>query len=151
VLRTDGAAGGARGAHGALTGLRELNLYRCSGLTALPAELGALTGLQTLDLRSCSRLTALPAELGALTGLQELYLLSCRALHTPPSRVVAAGTDALLAFLRDLGGGSAPCHLVKLVLLGERAGKSSLADSQGARAPGAAVPARHGLGAALWP
>ena len=44
------------------------------------------------------------------------------------------GTDtkngAVLAYLRDLAGGSAPCHLVKLVLLGEqRAGKSSLADS----------------------
>jgi GTPase SAR1 family protein len=45
-------------------------------------------------------------------------------------RVVAVGTGAVLAFLCDLGGGSAPCHLVKLVLLGEqRAGKSSLADS----------------------
>ena len=33
-------------------------------------------------------------------------------------------------YLRDLGKGSAPCHLVKLVLVGEpRAGKSSLADS----------------------
>jgi GTPase SAR1 family protein len=91
---------------------------------------GQLTLLQTLDLSYCSGLTALPAELGALTGLQYLDLRECPALHTPPPRVVAAGTDAVLAFLRDLGGGSAPCHLVKLVLLGEqRAGKSSLADS----------------------
>ena len=57
-------------------------------------------------------------------------LLSFRALHTLPPRVVAAGTDSVLAFQRDLGGGSAPCHLVKLVLLGEqRVGKSSQADS----------------------
>jgi GTPase SAR1 family protein len=56
--------------------------------------------------------------------------MNCPALHTPPPRVVRLGRDAVLAFLRDLGAGSAPCHLVKLVLLGEkRAGKSSLADS----------------------
>ena len=81
-------------------------------------------------LSHCSGLTALPAELGALMGLHFLRLSSCPALHTPPPRVVAAGTDAVLAFLRDLGGGFAPCLLVKLVLLGEqRSGKSSLADS----------------------
>jgi hypothetical protein len=115
---------------GAITGLRELYLRGCSRLTALPVGLGALTGLRELDLLSCSRLTALPAGLGALTGLRELDLRRCPALHTPPPRVVASGTRAVLAFLRDLGGGSAPCHLVKLVLLGEqRAGKSSLADS----------------------
>jgi hypothetical protein len=99
----------------------------------MPAGLGALTGLQRLNLSGCSGLRALPAGLGALTGLwklQELYLGGCPALHTPPPRVVAVGTRAVLAFLRDLGDGSAPCHLVKLVLLGEqRAGKSSLADS----------------------
>ena len=50
--------------------------------------------------------------------------------------MVAEGTGAVLAFLRDLGGGSAPCHLVKLVLLGEqRSGKSSLADSLVRRRP----------------
>jgi Leucine-rich repeat (LRR) protein len=114
---------------GALTRLQELYLAFCDGLTALPAGLGALTSLLELDLSRCSGLTALPAELGALTGMRELGL-ACLALHTPPPRVVDAGTDAVLAFLRDLGGGSAPCHLIKLVLLGEkRAGKSSLADS----------------------
>ena len=36
----------------------------------------------------------------------------------------------MLQFLRDLAKGDAPCHLVKVVLLGDqRAGKSSLADS----------------------
>jgi Leucine-rich repeat (LRR) protein/uncharacterized caspase-like protein/GTPase SAR1 family protein len=116
---------------GQLTRLQTLDLGLCSGLTALPAGLtGALTGLRELHLTGCSALTALPAELGALTGLQELVLRACSALHTPPPRVVAAGTDAVLDFLRDLGDGSAPCHLVKLVLIGEqRAGKSSLADS----------------------
>jgi hypothetical protein len=118
---------------GALTGLRKLDLSSCFGLPALPAELGALTGLRKLDLSECSGLTALPAELGALTGLRKLHLgpwFLTLALHTPPPRVVAAGTNEVLVFLRDLGGGSAPYHLVKLVLFGEqRAGKSSLADS----------------------
>jgi GTPase SAR1 family protein len=114
----------------ALTRLQELDLSECSGLTALPAGLVALTGLRELDLSGCSGLMALPAGLGALTGLRELDLSSCSALHMPPRRVVAAGTDAVLAFLRDMASGSAPCHLVKLMLLGEqRAGKSSLADS----------------------
>ena len=58
---------------GELTGLTELrvDLSYCTGLTALPAELGALTRLRELDLFSCSGLTALPAGLGALTGLHE--------------------------------------------------------------------------------
>jgi hypothetical protein len=44
--------------------------------------------------------------------------------------VVRADTVAVLAFLRDLRSGAAPCHLVKVVLLSDqRAGKSSLADS----------------------
>ena len=113
-----------------LTGLQKLVLEGCSRLTALPAGLGALTGLQKLYLSGCSGTTPLQAGLGALTGLQELGLMKCPALHTPPSRVVRLGRDAMLAHLRDLVAGSATRHLVKLVLLGEQgAGKSSLADS----------------------
>ena len=74
----------------------------------LPASLGALTGLQTLDLGGCSGLRELPASLGALTGLQDLNLLNCSALHTPPRSVVAAGTPAVLQYLRDLAKGQAP-------------------------------------------
>jgi GTPase SAR1 family protein len=60
-----------------------------------------------------------------------LKLEGCSALHTPPPHVVWQDTAAVLEFLRDLAkGGDAPCHLIKVVLLGnQRAGKSSLADS----------------------
>ena len=90
---------------GALTGLQTLNVTFCKGLTALPASLGAITGLQTLNLLGCKGLTALPAWLGALTGLQTLDLYGCSALHTPPPPVVAAGTSAVLQYLRDLAKG----------------------------------------------
>jgi len=115
---------------GALTALKALNLSNCSGVTALPVELGALTALQSLDLSMCSHLTSLPAELGAIAALKEMNLQGCSALHTPPPAVVRAGTAAVLRYLHDLAKGSAPCHLAKVVLLGgECAGKSSLADS----------------------
>ena len=50
----------------------------------------------------------LPAWLGALTGLQTLELGGCEALQTPPPSVVAAGTPAVLQYLRDLAKGQAP-------------------------------------------
>ena len=110
--------------------LQRLDLSGCSGLRELPAGLGELTGLQTLNLSRCKGLRELPAGLGALTGLQTLDLRGCDTLHTPPPHVVRAGTAAVLQFLRDLAKGDVPCHLVKLVLLGDQcAGKSSLADS----------------------
>jgi len=115
---------------GLLTGLKKLNLFECKALVALPDSLGALTALENLDLSSCSELTVLPAELGALAALKEMNLQGCFAMHTPPPAVARAGTAAVLQYLRDLAKGSAPCHLAKMVLLGDScAGKSSLADS----------------------
>jgi hypothetical protein len=55
--------------------------------------------------------TSLPASLGVLTGLQTLDLHYCSDLHTPARSVVAAGTSAVLQYLRDLAKGQAPCHL----------------------------------------
>ena len=137
-----------------MTKLQALDLSHCGALTVLPAGLSALTGLQTLDLRAndwltelpdwllgmtnlqtldlsyCRALTALPAGLSAHTQMQTLNLSGCRALHTPPPHVAAAGTRAVLQFLRDLAKGDAVSHLAKLVLLGDQTvGKSSLADS----------------------
>jgi GTPase SAR1 family protein len=76
-------------------------------------------------------LKELPAEAGLLTDLRRIDLEGCHALHTPPPHIVRLGHDAVLHFLRDLAvSGSTPCHLIKLVLLGnEKAGKSSLSDS----------------------
>jgi hypothetical protein len=43
-----------------LTALQTLDLFLCSGLTALPEGLSALTALQTLNLEGCEGLTVLP-------------------------------------------------------------------------------------------
>jgi hypothetical protein len=114
---------------GALKELQKINLSGCRSLEKLPAVLGSLTALREIDLRYCSSLKELPTELGALTQLKDFELDGCFALHTPPPHVVEQGTGAVLEFLRDLAKGDAPCHLIKVVLLGnQRAGKSSLAD-----------------------
>ncbi len=62
--------------------LKELRLFKCKSLTALP-DLSALASLQTLNLRDCSSLTALP-DLSALAALQELNLWGCSSLTALP-------------------------------------------------------------------
>ncbi len=115
---------------GALKELQKINLSGCKSLKKLPAGIGGLNALWKIDLTRCSSLKELPAELGALTQLKDITLWGCDALHTPPPHVVEKGTGSVLEFLRDLAKGDAPCHLIKVVLLGnQRAGKSSLADS----------------------
>ena len=105
-------------------------------LKVLPGWLGDLMSLKVLILRWCSGLTGLPESVGGLTALQVLSLEGCSALYTPPPAVVRAGRDAVQQYLRDLAKGSAPCHLLKLVLVGEpHSGKSSLADSLVQRRP----------------
>ncbi len=114
----------------ALNDLHKINLSWCGSLEKLSAGIGGLTELREINLSWCVSLTELPAELGTLTQLKEIDLLGCDALHTPPPHIVCQGTGAVLEFLRDLAKGYAPCHLIKVVLLGnQRAGKSSLADS----------------------
>jgi Leucine-rich repeat (LRR) protein len=115
---------------GALKELQTIYLRGCVSLEKLPAVLGGLTALRKINLSGCTSLKELPAELGALTQLQKIALGGCDALHTPPPHVVRQGPWAVLEFLQDLAKGNAPCHLIKVVLLGnQRAGKSSLADS----------------------
>jgi hypothetical protein len=122
-----------------LTSLRDINLSYCESLEELPAGISSLTSLQHMDLSGCISLKEVPAGISCLTRLEHIDLSGCfsltglpeglsalPALHTP----VRAGLAAVLQFLRDLRKGFAPCHLVKVVLLGDqRAGKSSLADS----------------------
>jgi ubiquitin len=61
---------------GSLTGLQELVLSECSGLTALPESVGRLTGLQKLVLYSCSGLTSLPESMGrqGFVHAMEIYV-----------------------------------------------------------------------------
>ena len=51
-----------------LSGLKELNLWMCTGLTSLPAEVGELKSLVTLNL-DCDDLMEMP-DLSALRGLK---------------------------------------------------------------------------------
>jgi Leucine-rich repeat (LRR) protein len=60
---------------------------------------GRLSRLEHLDL-SHNRLTRVPAELGKLPRLQEVYLYSNPDLRDPPPEIVAAWSDAILAYLR---------------------------------------------------
>ncbi|GAQ86260.1 leucine-rich repeat-containing protein [Klebsormidium nitens] len=78
--------------------LRQLDLgSNFAELRALPASLGQLSCLQTLTL-SQNSLRALPISLGRLAQLKVLALEG-NPLRYPPKAVVAAGTDAVLAFL----------------------------------------------------
>jgi leucine-rich repeat protein SHOC2 len=69
---------------GRLVGLKKLNLYGNTGLTALPEELCALVGLEELYLSFCG-LTALPEGIGGLVGLRKLGLYNNEGLTALPA------------------------------------------------------------------
>ncbi len=111
---------------GNLTNLTELNLND-NQLNALPETLGNLTNLTELNVND-NQLTALPKALGNLRHLILLYL-NDNPLVSPPPEIVASGTTAVLAFLRDRAT-SATVRLwaSKLLVVGEATvGKTSLA------------------------
>jgi Leucine-rich repeat (LRR) protein len=94
---------------GQLAQLEELDLAG-NQLRELPKELGRLAQVRWLDL-SGNQLRALPAELGHLRELDGLDLVKNPPrrglsldnnphLRHPPPEVVAAGTKAILAYLR---------------------------------------------------
>jgi hypothetical protein len=110
-----------------LTQLQELSLYN-NRFTELPPEIGQLTQLHFLDV-SHNLLTELPLEIGQLTHLCILEISDNRLQHlpvelgnllaapddciaygigtdnnpliTPPPEVIAEGTPAILAYLRE--------------------------------------------------
>jgi internalin A len=94
---------------------------RANQLNSLPPEIGKLENLCQLDLTD-NRLQYLPVELGRLTRLAEgtgcrfgigIYLEG-NPLISPPSEVVAQGTEAILAYLHN----EAWWHLQKLIVSG---------------------------------
>jgi len=94
---------------GSLTGLQELDLYKCSGLTALPESMGRLTGLQELALVRCSGLTALPESMGSLTGLQKLDLYGCFGLTALPESMGSLRMrSGMPIFVKTLTGKTIP-------------------------------------------
>ncbi|MFD5552212.1 COR domain-containing protein [Streptomyces sp. NPDC127068] len=94
-------------------------------LAELPTEFERLRGLRSLAL-SRNRLTELPTSLGHLEHLATLGLEG-NPLTTPPPEIVAAGTPAVLSFLRDLDADAVRQWSSKVVVVGEgRVGKTSL-------------------------
>ena len=128
---------------GGLTALTWLDLDG-NQLTALPESLGGLTALTRLDLRG-NQLTAVPESLGGLTALTWLNL-DGNPLVSPPADVVAAGTEAVLAFLRAGRAGTVPQWSAKLMVVGqERVGKTSLVKALFGRDHDPGEPTTHGL------
>ncbi|MGQ4389689.1 COR domain-containing protein [Streptomyces sp. SAS_270] len=113
---------------GNLTSLELLNLSG-TGLTSLPDSMGNLTKLNYLVLKN-NRLTDLPDSLGYLTNLSYVDLEGNELSDIPPE-VVAAGTETLLAFLRERSASRTTRQWSsKVVFVGEgRAGKTSLIKS----------------------
>ncbi len=113
---------------GRLTSLQKLDLDE-NQLSELPPELGQLTNLQELYLNK-NQLCELPPELGRVTSLQTLRLENNSDLLTPPPEIVEQGTQAMLAFLRELNWDQNTVHRryeAKVILVGEGGtGKSSL-------------------------
>ena len=64
--------------------MRELCLYGCLSLIALPASIGALGQLELLDLGNCSSLATLPESLSELARLERLNLGGCAMLRAMP-------------------------------------------------------------------
>ncbi len=114
-------------------------------LTQVPVELGQLANLRWLDL-SNNRLTQVPRELGQLANLQHVSLVGNPHLLTPPPEIVAKGTRAILAFLRELLRGSVDRYEAKLLLVGEGGtGKSSLLRALQGRTFDAHLDTTHGI------
>jgi hypothetical protein len=128
---------------GGLTALTTLGLGG-NRLAALPEWLGGLTALTTLYLGG-NRLAALPESLGGLTTLYTLDL-DGNPLVSPPADVAAAGTEAVLAFLRAGRAGSVRQWSAKLMVVGqERVGKTSLVKALAGREHDPGEPTTHGL------
>ncbi|TDV51950.1 leucine-rich repeat domain-containing protein [Actinophytocola oryzae] len=110
-----------------ITGLLELTeVYLDNNeLTALPDGMSALTELKTLEANN-NRLTALPDWLTELPNLTEISV-SANPLVNPPPEIAAAGSESLMAFIRDRKVSSSTQWLSKLLIVGEGGvGKTSL-------------------------
>lgn len=126
-----------------LGGLRHLSL-RDNQLVSVPDGIGALRQLTALHLED-NHLTTLPAALGELRELDVLGLEG-NPLTSPPPEVVAAGTGAVVSFLRDLGEDPVRQWASKVVVVGEgRVGKTSLLKALRGEAHDPLESTTHGL------
>jgi len=110
---------------GQLANLTRLYLDQ-NQLTQVPKELGQLANLTQLSL-SQNQLTQVPKELGQLANLTQLSLSQNPDLVSPPPEVVAQGTQAILAYLREQREDGERQWISKLLVVGEGGvGKTSL-------------------------
>ena len=110
---------------GELTNLTTLHLSD-NRLSVLPESFGQLSRLTQLNL-SNNRLSRLPEALGQFEDLTTLNLNNNPPLTSPPPEVVAQGTQAVLAYLRDLAKG-VRLWQSKVLIVGEATvGKTSIA------------------------
>lgn len=126
-----------------LTALESLDLSG-NKLASLPETVGELSLLRSLDLTG-NMLDDLPESLGRLTLLRTLRL-DGNPLHDMPPEVLAQGTGALQAYLRDLGEAGERQWRSKVVVLGEaKVGKTSLVKALSGQGFDPAEPMTHGV------
>ena len=80
--------------------LIELNLSRCTQLTALPDEIGELTTLKEINVEGCASLSVLPDAIGELKALRTLESSECPNLVALPDSI---GEIKTLKFLNLSG------------------------------------------------
>ena len=85
---------------GELTTLKEINLEGCASLSVLPDAIGELGALRTLESSECSSLTALPDSIGELGALRRLEVSMCTSLAALPDSI---GEIKTLKFLNLSG------------------------------------------------
>jgi internalin A len=99
-----------------------------NNIKEIPPGISALRDLEALHL-DFNQLTIVPPELGKLPKLTSLYVSEGNALTSPPPEVIRQGTQAILAYLRNLAEQDRGTRqwVSKLVVVGEGGvGKTSL-------------------------
>ncbi|GEM_PF-3409717 len=99
-----------------LANLQSLLLAR-NNLVSIPSALHRLARLEELDL-SNNALKSVPMELGDLRMLRVLHLED-NLLVSPRPEVIEQGTEATLAYLRELARGKRRRYEAKLLILGD--------------------------------
>ncbi|CAL9701299.1 unnamed protein product [Knipowitschia caucasica] len=105
-------------------------------LEAVPPSVCGLNNLSELYLYNNSAITELPVELGQLSNLWQLDIENLNITNVPQN-IQKEGTFSILSFLRAHLRKAAPCHLLKMIVIGPpRQGKTTLLEAlQTGRAP----------------
>lgn len=111
---------------GTLHTLKHLDVQH-NNLTEVPLTLNLLDNLEVLDI-SHNNISFLPVSLGTLPSLKELHAHS-NPLPYPKKVVLSSAGTGVLSYLREKNSGSALCHRIKLMCVGQaNVGKTSLVE-----------------------